>query len=69
MDKNKPLFDIQKWLTTKEASSYLGITENAMRIRAHRYRIPKYKLGKKSVRYNISDLDSLLRICNSNNRR
>jgi hypothetical protein len=68
MDMNKEIFEINKWLTTKEASSYLSISENAMRILSSRYKITKYKLGDKSVRYKVSDLDSLLRICKSTRR-
>lgn len=59
---DKKLFNIRIWLTTKEAASYLGMSENAFRIFVSREKIPSYKLGKRSVRYNRKDLDGLLTI-------
>lgn len=66
MDKNNKFFEIQNWLTTKEAALYLGISENAFRVRVSRYKVPKYKLGKRSVRFKVSDLNSMLMICKTN---
>ncbi len=56
----KKIFEIQKWMTTKEAANYLRMTENAFRIYASRYKLDAYTLGEKSVRYKTSDLDRLM---------
>lgn len=60
MENSKKLFDNRIWLTTKEASEYLRLSENAFRIFSSRYKVPKYLLGSKSVRYKASDLDRLM---------
>lgn len=51
---------LQKWLTTKEASYYLGITPNALRIWVCRGKLRAYKLGSK-LRFRIDDLKHLLK--------
>ena len=60
MQKEEKLFNIQQLLTSKEASEYLRMTENAFRIFASREKVPSYRLGKKSVRYKVEDLERLL---------
>lgn len=44
-----------QWLNTKEASSYLSITPNALRIMVHRKKIRAYSLSNR-LRFKISDL-------------
>ena len=56
------LFDNQiaeKWLSTKEAASYLGLTPNALRILVHRGRVKAYKLGSR-LRFRVRDLKASL---------
>ncbi|MGI4994078.1 helix-turn-helix domain-containing protein [Halobacteriovorax sp. GFR7] len=60
MTQDNTLFNNRIWFTTKEAATYLRVTENALRIIASREKIPRYKLGKRSVRYKIEDLNRLL---------
>lgn len=60
MRKKEALFENQIWMTTQEAANYLRMTENAFRIYASRYKLRKYNLGKRAVRYRASDLDRLL---------
>ena len=48
-----------KFLTTKEASLILGVSENALRILVHRKKIKTYKLGSR-LRFLLSDLISSL---------
>lgn len=49
----------KEWLTTEEASTYLSLTENALRILVHRGRVKAFKLGRR-LRFRISDLRGLL---------
>jgi excisionase family DNA binding protein len=44
----------REWLTTKEAAQYLLISENALRIMAHRLQIPVYKFGRR-LRFRFED--------------
>lgn len=44
----------REWLTTKEAAQYLLISENALRIMAHRCQIPVYKFGRR-LRFRFED--------------
>lgn len=44
----------REWLTTKEAAQYLLISENALRIMAHRLQIPVYKFGRR-LRFKFED--------------
>lgn len=60
MSKTNRLFENLIWCTTTEAAEYLRLSENAFRILASRYKLPKHRLGKRSVRYKLSDLDNLL---------
>ncbi len=55
----KPLFDIQIWLDSKEAASYLRLSVNSLRIRVMRGQIPFYRLGKR-LRFKRSELKSLV---------
>ncbi len=48
----------QEWLTTKQASYFLGITPNALRIMVCRGQIPFYKFGRR-LRFRASDCQSL----------
>lgn len=47
-----------KWLTTKEASFVLGVSENALRIMVHRDQIPAFKFGRR-LRFRLSDCEAL----------
>ena len=60
-DKTK-LFDMgirEKWLSTEEASRYLSVTQNALRIMVHRKRVKAFKLGRR-LRFRLVDLHELL---------
>jgi|SaaInlStandDraft_5_1057022.scaffolds.fasta_scaffold222749_2 excisionase family DNA binding protein len=58
--KNTMLFDNRIWLTMKEAATYLCMTGTAFRTFVHRYDVPKYTLGARSIRFKKDDLDKLL---------
>ena len=47
-----------KWLTTKEASFILGVSENALRIMVHREQVPSFKFGRR-LRFRLSDCEAL----------
>lgn len=49
----------QNWLSTKQASDYLGISPNALRIWVCRGRIRAFKLGSR-LKFRIRDLDYFL---------
>ena len=49
-----------KWMTTKEAASYLKISPNALRIIVHRGKINAYHLGRR-LRFNSQDIESLIK--------
>jgi excisionase family DNA binding protein len=51
----------QEWLTTKQASLFLGITPNALRIMVCRGQIPFYKFGRR-LRFRVSDCKSLFKL-------
>ncbi len=59
--KEQSFFDKQsKWLTAKEAASYLRLPSVGMvRYLVCERRIPFYKLGR-SLRFKVCDLDALL---------
>lgn len=50
-----------EWLTTKEASEYLGVSENALRIMVHRDQVAAYKFGRR-LRFKLSDCAALFSI-------
>lgn len=47
------------WLTTKEASLVLGVSEKSLLNMVHRGLIPFYKLGRRN-RYKLSELNELI---------
>ena len=47
-----------KWLNTKEASQFLSISENALRIMVHREQIQAFKFGRR-LRFRLSDCQAL----------
>ena len=49
----------QKWFSTKEASSYLRMTPNALRIWVCRGKIRSYKVGS-HLRFKLKDLECFL---------
>lgn len=57
--QGKPLFDIQIWLDSREAASYLRLSVNSLRIRVMRGQIPAYRLGKR-LRFKRSELKCLV---------
>jgi excisionase family DNA binding protein len=48
----------REWLGTLEAASFLGVSENALRIMVYRGQIPVYKFGRR-LRFRACDLRSL----------
>ena len=50
-----------KWLSTKEAASYLGITPNALRIMVHRGKVKAHRLGAR-LKFSLEDLKSSLQL-------
>ena len=48
----------QEWLTTEVAAEYLGVSENALRIIAHRNQNRSYKLGRR-IRFRMDELRTL----------
>jgi excisionase family DNA binding protein len=58
-NQSKSLFDIQIWLDSHEAASYLRISVNSLRIRVMRGQVPVYRLGKR-LRFKRSELKSLV---------
>lgn len=58
MKTSSEFFDKLKWITTKEAAVYLGISENALRIMVCRRQINFYKFGRR-LRFNVNDLSTL----------
>ena len=59
--KESELFDnrIHKFLSTREASGLLGVSENALRILVCRKRVKAYKLGSR-LKFKAGDLMSCL---------
>lgn len=55
--KKEKLFDnrIHKFLSTKEASGFLGVSQNALRILVCRKKVKAYKLGNR-LKFKFSDL-------------
>jgi excisionase family DNA binding protein len=49
----------QEWLSTKEAASYLRITENALHICVHRNQIKVYRFGRR-LRFRLGELRGVL---------
>ncbi len=50
VDNATSIFDNTKedqWLSTQEAARYLSVSENALRIMAHRGQIMAFKLGRR----------------------
>jgi len=47
----------REWLTTKEASLFLAISENALRIMVHRGQIKVFKFGRR-LRFKLEDCRS-----------
>jgi excisionase family DNA binding protein len=58
---NKIVDENDRWLTSKEAASYLSISTNALRILVHRARVKTYKLGN-HLRFRKSDLFEVLQL-------
>lgn len=48
-----------RWLNTKEAATYLGISTNALRIRVHRGQVQAHKLGQR-LKFQIATLNAAL---------
>ena len=57
----KSLPDGKRLLTPAEAAEYLGMAESTIRGWASQGRLPKVKMGGKSLRFDISDLDLLIK--------
>ena len=50
-----------KWLNTREAALYLGLSPNALRIMVHRGLVKSYRLSNR-LRFKAYDLDSVLSV-------
>jgi excisionase family DNA binding protein len=48
-----------EWLSSAQASQFLGVSENALRIMVYRRQIKFHKLGRR-LRFHIGDLKSLM---------
>ncbi len=63
--KNESLFfdnlKQNSWLNTREASAYLSLSPNALRIMVHRGLVKSYRLSNR-LRFKMSDLDRVLSI-------
>lgn len=53
-------FENQKFLSTKEASTVLGLSENALRIMTHRGQIRVFRLGRR-LRFRLNDCLALIK--------
>lgn len=49
-----------RYITLKEGAAYLSVTEQSLRRYIAVGRIPAYRLGKRALRVDREDLDSLL---------
>ncbi len=68
VSKEQTFFDNSKWLTAKEASQYLRLSSvEVLRNMVCQRRVPCYKLGK-SLRFKVSELDSLMEPTGQNRR-
>ena len=66
--KDQLFFDNSKWLTAKEAAQYLRLSSvEVLRNMVCQRRVPCYKLGK-SLRFKVSELDSLMEASGRNRR-
>ena len=57
-DQAKPISENRipcEWLSTKEAATYLSLTENALRICVHRGQVKAYKFGSR-LRFKLIEL-------------
>lgn len=68
ISKNKSFFDNSKWLTAKEAAQYLRLSSvEVLRNMVCQRRVPCYKMGK-SLRFMVSELDTLMEPSGQNRR-
>ena len=49
-----------KWLSTLEASKFLSLSENALRIMVHRGQVKVFKFGRR-LRFRLSDCEALIK--------
>jgi excisionase family DNA binding protein len=49
---------VPEYITTRLAANYLGISENALRIKVCRGQVPVHKLGR-SLRFRMAEIASL----------
>ena len=54
------VYKYPNWATTKEASQYLRLSPNALRIMVCRKKIKAYKIGRR-LRFSIMDLKALIK--------
>lgn len=55
---NSKFFENMVWINTKSASKFLGISDNALRIRVYRRQVKFYKLNSQ-LRFKLDDLIKL----------
>jgi excisionase family DNA binding protein len=48
------------WLNTKQAAAYLGISENALRLRVREHLVPAHRDGAGRLRFHRRDLDGTM---------
>ena len=52
---------VRRWFTQAEAAEYLGVTDRTIRNFIRRGELRGYRVGKRAVRLDRSDLDAILR--------
>jgi len=50
-----------RWISQSEATEYLGVTERTIRRMVAAGDLPAYRLGKRLLRFKLTDLDALMR--------
>lgn len=56
-----PATTTRRWLSQAEAAEYLGVTDRTIRNYIRRGDLRGYRMGTKSVRVDLNELDELLR--------
>jgi excisionase family DNA binding protein len=49
------------WLTVESASTYLNMSEDALRQLLRRGRIPSHRIGERRIRFSRAELDAWIR--------
>ena len=51
--------EVERWLSTREAALYLGLSPNALRILVHRGKVKTYRLGTR-LKFKVKDLEATI---------